>query len=188
MAILDDPELYSDGNLSAGKIATLENYSINTVTAGADLKFGQAVVIKDGLAVPATKAPIFGVVLKRQWTESIDFVPEEMENDHWYKGNAVDVLRDGTIAVPISEDVNENENATVDADGNFKAASAGDKIVGVFLSSGDKGNTAILQTRVVFDSANADNNSGNTNLTAPDVKQDPSNKQAAPSGTQETGK
>lgn len=175
MAILEDPVLYSDGNLSAGKIATLEDYRINTATAGADIKFGQAVVLKDGLAVPASKAPIFGIVLKRQYTSSIDFIQSEMDKDHWSEGEAVDILRDGTISVPISDDVNEGENATVDADGNFKAAGTSDKIVGVFLSAGNKGATAILQTRIVFDAANADNAAGNEPATTPDVKEDPSN-------------
>lgn len=176
---IQDPVLYSDGNLSAGTIATLEDYRVNTNTAGADIKFGQAVVLKDGLAVPATKAPIFGIVLKRQYTDSYDFIQSEMDKDHWSEGEAVDILRDGTIAVPLSDDVNEGENATVDADGNFKAAGTSDKIVGVFLSAGDKGSTAILQTRIVFDAANADNAAGNEPATAPNVKEDPSNVESA---------
>lgn len=160
MSILKDPTLYSDGNIGAGKIATLDPYVVNTFTAGADIKFGQAVVIKNGLLEPANKAPIFGIALARQWTESTNFVQEEMENDHWYKGNAVDIIRDGTVSVQISDDVNAGENATVDANGLFKAAGTADRVVGVFTSTDNKGGTASLQIRVQFDHGNADDDIG----------------------------
>lgn len=160
MSILKDPTLYSDGNIGAGKVATLEPYVVNTFTAGADIKFGQAVVIKNGLLEPATKAPMFGVALARQWTDSTNFVQEEMEKDHWSSGKAVDIMRDGTISVQISDDVNAGENATVDADGLFKAAGTSDKVVGVFTSTGNKGGTANLQIRVQFDHGNADDDTG----------------------------
>lgn len=153
---ISDPTLYSTDDIAPGKIATLENYRVNVETAGADIKFGQAVVLKDGLAVPATKAPIYGVALNRDWTSSQDFIQDEMNKDHWSAGNAFDVLRDGTITVPISADVNRGQNATVDANGEFKPAGASDKIVGVFLNDGNEGSTARLQTRIQFDHGNAD--------------------------------
>ena len=155
-----DPYMYSDGYVGPGKISTLENYRVNTETAGADIKFGQAVVLNNGVVIPATKAPIYGVALNRDYTDSQDFVPDEMKLDHYTKGNGLDVLRDGTISVPVSEDVNRGENATVDANGEFKPAGASDTVVGVFLSDGNKDKTASLQIRIQFGHGNADDNTG----------------------------
>lgn len=157
---ISDPTLYSKTDIGPGRIATLEPYRVNVETAGADIKFGQAVVLKDGKAIPATKAPIYGIALNRDWTDSEDFVQTEMDADHYSVGQAFDVLRDGTVSVNISDDVNRGENATVDADGNFKAAGTSDTVVGVFLSSGNKGGTARLQTRIQFSHDNADNDAG----------------------------
>ena len=56
----------------------------------------------------------------------------------------------GTVFVPISEDVDRGESATVDANGTFKPAAANDVVVGIFTSSGNAGSTAELQTRVQF--------------------------------------
>lgn len=156
-----DPQLYSTDEIAPGRIATLENYRANVETAGEDIKFGQAVVLKNGLAVVAHKGPIYGVALNRDWTDSEDFIQDEMDKDHWSAGNAFDVLRDGTISVPLSDDVNHGENATVDADGNFKAAGASDTVVGVFLSAGNKGGTARLQIRIQFGHGNADDDTAN---------------------------
>lgn len=163
---ISDPTLYSNSDIGPGRIATLEPYRVNVETAGTDIKFGQAVVIKDGKAIPATKAPIYGIALNRDWTDSENFIQTEMDQDHYSEGQAFDVLRDGTVSVNLSDDVNRGENATVDTDGNFKAAGTGDQIVGVFLSSGDKGGTARLQTRIQFNHDNADNNAGNNNPTS----------------------
>lgn len=157
---ISDPTLYSNSDIGPGRIATLEPYRVNVETAGADIKFGQAVVLKGGKAIPATKAPIYGIALNRDWTDSEDFIQKEMDADHYSEGQAFDVLRDGTVSVNISDDVNRGENATVDADGNFKAAGTSDTVVGVFLSSGNKGGTARLQTRIQFSHDNADNDAG----------------------------
>lgn len=157
---ISDPTLYSKTDIGPGRIATLEPYRVNIETAGADIKFGQAVVLKAGKAIPATKAPIYGIALNRDWTSSEDFVQKEMDEDHYSLGQAFDCLRDGTVSVNISDDVNRGENATVDADGNFKAAGTSDVVVGVFLSSGNKGGTARLQTRIQFSHDNADNDAG----------------------------
>ena len=157
---ISDPTLYSNTDIGPGRIATLEPYRVNVETAGTDIKFGQAVVLKGGKAVPATKAPIYGIALNRDWTSSEDFIQKEMDEDHYSEGQAFDVLRDGTVSVNISDDVNRGENATVDADGNFKAAGTSDTVVGVFLSSGNKGGTARLQTRIQFSHDNADNDAG----------------------------
>lgn len=142
--------LYHDDPLSAGTIATIEPSTINTENAGAEIDFGTAVTMKDGKAVQATKAPIYGVALKRTYIDSDHFYDEEIQNDHWKIGETLGVLRDGTIAVPISGDVDRGDDATVDANGKFKTAGAGDVVVGVFLSSANDGDTANLQTRVQF--------------------------------------
>lgn len=160
---ISDPTLYSNTDIGPGRIATLEPYRVNVETAGADINFGQAVVLKGGKAVPATKAPIYGIALNRDWTSSEDFIQKEMDEDHYSEGQAFDVLRDGTVSVNISDDVNRGENATVDTDGNFKAAGTSDTVVGVFLSSGNKGGTARLQTRIQFSHDNADNDTTNGN-------------------------
>lgn len=167
-----DPQLYSSDEIAPGRIATLENYRVNVETAGEDIKFGQAVVLKNGLAMVAHKAPIYGVALNRDWTDSEDFIQDEMDKDHWSKGNGFDVLRDGTISVPLSDDVNRGENATVDADGNFKAAGTSDSVVGVFLSAGNKGGTARLQTRIQFGHGNADDDTASSGTNGSNVQKD----------------
>lgn len=155
---IPDGRLYHDGPLSAGTIATIEPSTINTENAGAEICFGTAVIIKEGKAVPATKAPIYGVALKRTYIDSDHFYDEEIQKDKWKIGETLGVLRDGTIAVPVSGDVDRGDNATVDATGNFKTAGAGDAIVGVFLSSANSGDTANLQTRVQFGKQDASAN------------------------------
>lgn len=147
---IPDGRLYHDGPLSAGTIATIEPSTINTENAGAEIDFGTAVTMKDGKAVPATNAPIYGVALKRTYIDSDHFYDEEIQNDHWKIGETLGVLRDGTIAVPVSGDVDRGDDATVDVNGKFKAAGAGDVVVGVFLNSANDGDTANLQTRVQF--------------------------------------
>ena len=47
---ISDPTLYSNTDIGPGRIATLEPYRVNVETAGADIKFGQAVVLKGGNA------------------------------------------------------------------------------------------------------------------------------------------
>lgn len=147
---IPDGKLYHDGSLSAGTIATIEPATINTENAGAEIGFGTAVTMSNGKAVPATKAPIYGVALKRTYTDSDHFYDNDIQNDKWKIGETLGVLRDGTIAVPVSGDVDRGDDATVDATGKFKEAGAGDVVVGVFLSSANDGDTANLQTRVQF--------------------------------------
>ena len=152
---IPDGSLYLDGNLGAGTVATLEDSSVNTVTAGASIKFGQAVSIANGKAVPATLGPIFGIALKRGYVDSDDFAPEAVENDQWNADEVVPVLRDGTVSALISGDVDENDNVAVDANGLFKTAGATDEVVGTFLSEGDAGGVANVQTRIKFANAQA---------------------------------
>lgn len=153
---IPDGTLYHDGALSAGMVATIEPSTVNTETAGADIAFGAGVVLKDGKAIPATNGPIYGVALKRTYSNVDHFYEEDLEKDHWNQGEDLGILRDGTVAVPLSDDVDRGENAMVDADGKFKKAGANDEVVGVFLSSGDKDSTANLQVRIKLASGASD--------------------------------
>lgn len=149
---IPDGTLYGAPTLGAGQLATNDvlTNKIFTEQAGGDIDYGQGVVIKDGLVVRANSSHIYGVALRRQHINGDHLYPDpnSMASDHYYSGEYISILRDGNVAVPISEDVNSRENAAVDANGNFKTAGTGDKIVGVFLSSGDKGKTAIVNLTI----------------------------------------
>ena len=149
---IPDGTLYGDPTLGAGQLATNDvlTNKIFTEQAGGDIDYGQGEVIKDGLVVRANSSHIYGVALRRQHINGDHLYPDpnSMASDHYYSGEYISILRDGNVAVPISEDVNSRENAAVDANGNFKTAGTGDKIVGVFLSSGDKGKTAIVNLTI----------------------------------------
>lgn len=167
---IPDGELYNTGELAPGQLATIERATINTERAGAPIGFGQGVAIKDGLVVPATGGNIFGVALRRTYLNADHLTQENIDTDKWQTGELFGVVREGTIHVPINEDVNENENAAVDKDGNFKPAGASDTVVGVFLGSGNKGGTARMQTRIQL-SNTAVTGSGLQNANAPQVDQ-----------------
>ncbi|MBD5430136.1 hypothetical protein [Lactobacillus sp.] len=157
---IPDAVMYHDGNLGAGTVATTEPSTVNGEIAGSDILFGSAVTIEDGKVVQAKGGKMFGVSLKRTYSMTDDFISDHVAEDHWYTGETLGVLRDGTISVLISSDVDVNDFAAVDADGKFKVAESGDDVVGVFLSSGNAGSTANLQTRIQF------NNSTSANATA----------------------
>lgn len=164
---IPDGKLYDDGQLSPGSIATTEPVTINTENAGALINYGIAVVLQDGKVVPATGGPIYGVALKRSYVNADHFTEDDSKQGHWENGETLGVLRDGTIAVPITTDVIRGESAAVDASGGFKTASVNDRVVGIFLSDGEKGGTASLQTRVQWPEKQAENTtatsvSGNT--------------------------
>ena len=146
--MIPDGELYNTGSISAGTISDLETAVINTEQVGQPVGYGQGVQIKDGMVVPATKGHIFGIAVKRYHINADHLYPDLMANEKWEQGEMIAVLRDGTIYVPVNVDVNANENAAVDTDGNFKVAGASDPVVGVFLSSANAGSTARLQTRI----------------------------------------
>lgn len=135
--------LYQKKELGSGTVATIENNVVNTVTSSGDINFGVAIDIQNGKAVTATKAPIFGIAIKRTYIEGDDYTA--LEDDHWYENEVIPVMRKGGISVPISDDVDRYDQATVNADGSFKTAGAGEPVVGRFLTSGDKDKTAILQ-------------------------------------------
>ena len=148
--MIPDGELYNTGSISAGTVSDLETAVIDTEQVGQAVGYGQGVQIKDGAVIPATTGHIFGVAVKRYHTNADHLYPDLMKDEKWEQGEMIGVLRDGTIYVPVNVDVNANENAAVDTNGNFKVAGTTDQIVGVFLSSANAGSTARMQTRIQF--------------------------------------
>ncbi|AKG66643.1 structural cement protein Gp24 [Lactobacillus helveticus] len=145
---IPDGLLYGNPELGAGEIATIDDVTKTTEQAGTDIGFGQGVQIKNGLIVPATAGNIYGIAVRRTHVDADHLTPEAIASDEWHKGELLGVVREGTVAVPLSADVNSRENAAVDSNGNFKPAGPSDTVVGVFLSSGNKGGTARLQTTI----------------------------------------
>lgn len=190
--MIPDGELYNTGSISAGTVSDLETAVINTEQVGQPVGYGQGVQIKNGTVIPATKGHIFGVAIKRYHTNADHLYPQLMANEKWEQGEMIGVLRDGTIYVPVNVDVNANENAAVDTDGNFKVAGASDSVVGVFLSSANAGSTARLQTRIqlandaVTGTGIEDPNSTQANTTKPTTSTQPSNSGTSASGTTST--
>ena len=190
--MIPDGELYNTDPISAGTVSDLETAVINTEQVGQPVGYGQGVQIKDGTVIPATKGHIFGVAVKRHHTNADHLYPELMANEKWEQGEMIGVLRDGTIYVPVNVDVNANENAAVDTDGNFKVAGTSDSVVGVFLSSANAGSTARLQTRIqlandaVTGTGIEDPNSTQANTTKPVTPAQSSSSGASTSGTTST--
>lgn len=190
--MIPDGELYNTDPISAGTVSDLETAVINTEQVGQPVGYGQGVQINNGMVVPATKGHIFGVAVKRDHTNADHLYPELMANEKWEQGEMIGVLRDGTIYVPVNVDVNANENAAVDTDGNFKVAGTSDQIVGVFLSSANAGSTARLQTRIqlandaVTGTGIEDPNSTQANTTKPVTPAQSSSSGTSNSGTTST--
>lgn len=190
--MIPDGELYNTDPISAGTVSDLETAVINTEQVGQPVGYGQGVQIKDGTVIPATKGHIFGVAIKRYHTNADHLYPELMANEKWEQGEMIGVLRDGTIYVPVNVDVNANENAAVDTDGNFKVAGTSDSVVGVFLSSANAGSTARLQTRIqlandaVTGTGIEDPNSTQANTTKPVTPAQSSSSGTSTSGTTST--
>ena len=190
--MIPDGELYNTDPISAGTVSDLETAVINTEQVGQPVGYGQGVQIKDGMVVPATKGHIFGIAIKRYHTNADHLYPQLMANEKWEQGEMIGVLRDGTIYVPVNVDVNANENAAVDTDGNFKVAGASDSVVGVFLSSANAGSTARLQTRIqlandaVTGTGIEDPNSTQANTTKPATPAQSSSSGTSTSGTTST--
>ena len=190
--MIPDGELYNTGSISAGTVSDLETAVINTEQVGQPVGYGQGVQIKDGMVVPATKGHIFGVAVKRYHTNADHLYPDLLKDEKWEQGEMIGVLRDGTIYVPVNVDVNANENAAVDTDGNFKVAGTSDSVVGVFLSSANAGSTARLQTRIqlandaVTGTGIEDPNSTQANTTKPVTPAQSSSSGTSTSGTTST--
>lgn len=152
---IPDGKLYDNGVLGAGAVAGTGPTTINTEKAGAAIGFGLGVALSSGKAVPATTAPIYGVAVRRNYTVGYELNGAAKDADAFQEGEAMGVLREGSIAVQISGDVEAGDNATVDATGKFKEAASGDTIVGVFRTAGKAGSTAVLQTSFQFGTAPA---------------------------------
>lgn len=149
---IPDGKLYDDGVLGAGAVAGTSPTTINTETAGSAVGFGLGVTLSEGKAFPATTAPIYGVSVRRNYTVGYFLDDAAKDADAYQEGEAMGVLREGSIAVQISSDVEAGDNATVDAAaaGQFKKADSGDTVVGAFRTSGKAGETAVLQTSFQF--------------------------------------
>lgn len=178
---IPDGELYNSGELAPGQLATIERATINTEQAGAPIGFGQGVAVKNGLVVPATGGNIFGVAVRRTYVNADHLTQDAIDADKWQQGEFLGVVREGTIQVPINQDVNINENAAVDSDGNFKPAGASDTVVGVFLSAGNKGGTARMQTRIQL------SNTSVTGSGLQDTNPAPATPSPSPSGSPSAG-
>ncbi len=152
---IPDGKLYDDGVMGAGAVAGTGPTTINTEKAGAAVGFGLGVALSNGKAVPATTAPIYGVSVRRNYTVGYALNDATKDADAYHEGEAMGVLREGSVAVQISGDVEAGDNATVDATGKFKEAASGDTIVGVFRTTGKAGSTAVLQTSFQFGTAPA---------------------------------
>lgn len=181
--MIPDGELYNTDPISAGTVSDLETAVINTEQVGQLVGYGQGVQISNGMVVPATRGHIFGVAVKRYHTNADHLYPDLMANEKWEQGEMIAVLRDGTIYVPVNVDVNANENAAVDTDGNFKVAGTSDQIVGVFLSSANAGSTARLQTRIQF----ANDAVTGTGIEDPNSTQADTTKAATPAQSSSSG-
>lgn len=190
--MIPDGELYNTDPISAGTVSDLETAVINTEQVGQPVGYGQGVQINNGMVVPATKGHIFGIAVKRYHTNADHLYPDLMANEKWEQGEMIGVLRDGTIYVPVNVDVNANENAAVDTNGNFKVAGTSDSVVGVFLSSANAGSTARMQTRIQFanDAVTGtgieDPNSTQANTTKPATPAQSSSSGTSNSGTTST--
>lgn len=190
--MIPDGELYNTGSISAGTVSDLETAVIDTEQVGQPIGYGQGVQINNGMVVPATTGHIFGVAVKRYHTNADHLYPDLMKDEKWEQGEMIGVLRDGTIYVPVNVDVNANENAAVDTDGNFKVAGTSDSVVGVFLSSANAGSTARMQTRIQFanDAVTGtgieDPNSTQANTTKPVTPAQSSSSGTSTSGTTST--
>lgn len=162
---IPDGKLYDDGVVGAGAVAGTGPTTINTEKAGVAVGFGLGVTLSSGKAVPATTAPIYGVSVRRNYTVGYALNDTTKDADAFQEGEAMGVLREGSIAVQISGDVEAGDNATVDATGKFKEAASGDTIVGVFRTAGKAGSTAVLQTSFQFGTAPAASASAGTSST-----------------------
>ena len=161
---IPDGKLYDDGILGSGAVAGTGPTTINTEKAGAAVGFGLGVTLSSGKAVPATTAPIYGVSVRRNYTVGYPLNDAAKDADAYQEGEAMGVLREGSIAVQISSDVEAGDNATVDANGKFKEAASGDTVVGVFRTAGKAGETAVLQTSFQFGTVPA--SAGSTSTSA----------------------
>ena len=104
-----------------------------------------------------------GIAIKRNRIDGDDY--NALPDDKFKAGELIGVLRKGGISVPITTDVSRYDFATVNSDGTFKTAGAGDSVVGRFKTDGYAGKTAIVQvelTDMVITAPASDNNQPTT--------------------------
>lgn len=78
--------------------------------------------------------------------------------------------------MPITEDVDRLDQATVNADGTFRPAKSGEQVVGRFLTAGDANSTAIVDVNLtdmgtVGDGVTSAPNPTGTTTTSTDKKE-----------------
>lgn len=161
--------------LGNGTVSTIEGTTVNTIDAAEEIGFGCAVDIKNGKAVVATKAPIFGIAVKRDWTDAEHYFTDDIQKDKWHVGETIGALRKGGVSVPITADVNRYDPATVNIDGTFKPATTGDQVVGRFLTAGDAGSTAIVQVNITDMGTNGSQANKNDTNTSSNLKKEGTN-------------
>lgn len=160
---------YQKRELGNGTIGSYEDNVIDAIKAAEKIPFGVALDVNaDGEAIVATKAPIFGIAMKRDYAIGDDF--NAIENDQYYAGEQVPAVQKGGISVPITEDVNRYDQATVNTDGTFRPAKQDEPVVGRFITNGDAGSTAVIQialtamgTTGVGTPTDSSNNPGSSN-------------------------
>lgn len=137
------PEKYMRPEGGVGKLANYQSTQADTLVAGAAIPYGSPVSAVDGVASVFTTGDLFGVVIAQEYAKEIPYGDGEKVGEY-PKGKPVPVLRKGSIWVKVSDDVVQNEKATVNASG-FKKAVAEEVVVGVFQSTASANGLAILQ-------------------------------------------
>lgn len=137
------PEKYMRPEGGVGKLANYQSTQADTLVAGAAIPYGSPVSAVDGVASVFTTGDLFGVVIAQEYAKEIPYGDGEKVGEY-PKSKPVPVLRKGSIWVKVSDDVVQNEKATVNASG-FKKAVAEEVVVGVFQSTASANGLAILQ-------------------------------------------
>lgn len=137
------PEKYMRPEGGVGKLANYQSTQADTLVAGAAIPYGAPVSAVDGVASVFTTGDLFGVAIAQEYAKEIPYGDGEKVGEY-PKSKPVPVLRKGSIWVKVSDDVVQNEKATVDASG-FKKAVAEEVVVGVFQSTASANGLAILQ-------------------------------------------
>lgn len=140
---------YMSAPAALGKIANYQAVEANTTACGTEeVVFGKAVYAEEDVSQVMTSGQdFFGVALAR------DYVTEITASDKvgvYHQGEALPVLRKGTIWVQVDEDVKSNQKAVANTDtGNFlpsaTALATKTEVVGTFMSTAMAEGLAMLQ-------------------------------------------
>lgn len=137
------PEKYMRPEGGVGKLANYQSTQADTLVAGAAIPYGSPVSAVDGVASVFTTGDLFGVIIAQEYAKEIPYGDGEKVGEY-PKSKPVPVLRKGSIWVKVSDDVVQNEKATVNASG-FKKAAPEETVIGVFQSTASANGLAILQ-------------------------------------------